>query len=271
MTRDAGAHRTADDAARRPGEPTPRCESNLSRQGGHRVTGGNSTWSRTSASVARRPAIDPRNGVPRCPSLYCPVNRSGPSWKRVKGGTTLRPLGRCTIARVSHRLRRLPPRPPAGPNLTHAAGGSHRERLESPVGAEVVDATDDYIVQRRRFYGRYDGRPLTARTKRGSRWHTENDAELGRRTHRTCNAGAAPARGGPVHLGGFLTRTGGRHAPPRPGHDRVPVSWFVARYINRTSAGPLRRYAMITRRSIRPLAHHRRRHGRGIARRRCTR
>ena len=86
-----------------------------------------------------------------------------------------------------------------------------------------------YIVQRKdRFYVvAYDGLdPLTGKERR--RWHPvghdRHDAELVAARIDRDNAGAAPRRGGPVHLGEFLTGTWLPHqAPPRPRHDRVPV------------------------------------------------
>jgi hypothetical protein len=99
-----------------------------------------------------------------------------------------------------------------------------------------------YIVQRQnRFYVvAYDGLdPLTGKERR--RWHpaghdrheAEQMAEqMAERIERD-NAGPAPVRGGPTHLGEFLTDT---WLPMKRRHVRATTayrySWFVYRYIN---------------------------------------
>lgn len=105
-----------------------------------------------------------------------------------------------------------------------------------------------YIVQRKdRFYVvAYDGLdPLTGKERR--RWHPvghdRHDAELAAARIDRDNAGAAPARGGPVHLGQFLTET---WLPLKRRHVRATTayrySWFVDRYINPAIGDvPLRR------------------------------
>ncbi len=105
-----------------------------------------------------------------------------------------------------------------------------------------------YIVQRKdRFYVvAYDGLdPLTGKERR--RWHPighdRNEAEsVAARIDRD-RAGAAPVRGGPVHLGEFLT---GTWLPMKRRHVRATTayrySWFVDRYINPAIGDvPLRR------------------------------
>ena len=95
-----------------------------------------------------------------------------------------------------------------------------------------------YIVQRKdRFYVvAYDGLdPLTGKERR--RWHPvghdRGDAELAAARIDRDNAGAAPARGGPVDLGQFLTDT---WLPLKRRQVRATTayrySWFVDRYIN---------------------------------------
>ena len=95
-----------------------------------------------------------------------------------------------------------------------------------------------YIVQRKdRFYVvAYDGLdPLTGRERR--RWHPvghdRHDAELAVARLDRDNAGAAPARGGPMQLGRFLTET---WLPLKRRQVRATTayrySWFVDRYIN---------------------------------------
>lgn len=105
-----------------------------------------------------------------------------------------------------------------------------------------------YIVQRsNRFYVvAYDGvDPLTGKERR--RWHPvghdRHDAELAAARIDRDNAGTAPARGGPVHLGQFLTET---WLPLKRRHVRATTayrySWFVDRYINPAIGDvPLRR------------------------------
>lgn len=105
-----------------------------------------------------------------------------------------------------------------------------------------------YIVQRQdRFYVvAYDGLdPLTGKERR--RWHPvgqdRGDAELAATRIDHDKAGAAPARGGPVHLGQFLTDT---WLPLKRRHVRATTayrySWFVDRYINPAIGDvPLRR------------------------------
>ena len=105
-----------------------------------------------------------------------------------------------------------------------------------------------YIVQRKdRFYVvAYDGLdPLTGKERR--RWHPvghdRHDAEAVAARIDRDNAGAAPARGGPVHLGEFLT---GTWLPCKRRHVRATTayrySWFVDRYINPAIGDvPLRR------------------------------
>ena len=105
-----------------------------------------------------------------------------------------------------------------------------------------------YIVQRKdRFYVvAYDGLdPLTGKERR--RWHPaghdRHDAELVAARIDRDNAGAAPARGGPVHLGEFLTDT---WLPLKRRQVRATTayrySWFVDRYINPALGDiPLRR------------------------------
>ncbi len=105
-----------------------------------------------------------------------------------------------------------------------------------------------YIVQRKdRFYVvAYDGLdPLTGKERR--RWHPvghdRHDAELTAARIDRDNAGAAPARGGPVDLGQFLTDT---WLPLKRRQVRATTayrySWFVDRYINPAIGDvPLRR------------------------------
>ncbi len=105
-----------------------------------------------------------------------------------------------------------------------------------------------YIVQRKdRFYVvAYDGLdPLTGKERR--RWHPvghdRHDAELVAARLDTEHAGTAPARGGPVHYGEFLTAT---WLPLKRRHLRATTayrySWFVDRYINPAIGDvPLRR------------------------------
>lgn len=94
-----------------------------------------------------------------------------------------------------------------------------------------------YIVQRKdRFYVvAYDGLdPLTGKERR--RWHPvgrdRHDAEVVAARIDRDNAGAAPARGGPMHLGQFMTET---WLPLKRRHVRATTayrySWFVDRYI----------------------------------------
>ncbi len=105
-----------------------------------------------------------------------------------------------------------------------------------------------YIIQRKdRFYVvAYDGLdPLTGRERR--RWHPagrdrHEAEEMAARIERDA-AGAAPLRGGPVHLGEFLTDT---WLPIKRRHVRATTSyrypWMVDNYVN-PSIGhvPLRR------------------------------
>lgn len=105
-----------------------------------------------------------------------------------------------------------------------------------------------YIIQRKdRFYVvAYDGLdPLTGKERR--RWHPaghdHHEAEqMAVRIERDA-AGSAPTRGGPVHLGGFLTDT---WLPIKRRHVRTSTayrySWMVDNYVN-PSIGhvPLRR------------------------------
>jgi integrase len=105
-----------------------------------------------------------------------------------------------------------------------------------------------YIVRRKeRFYVvAYDGLdPLTGKERR--RWHPvghdRQDAELAAARIDRDNAGTAPARGGPVHLGQLLTET---WLPLKRRHVRATTasrySWFVDRYIDPTIGDvPLRR------------------------------
>lgn len=105
-----------------------------------------------------------------------------------------------------------------------------------------------YIVQRKdRFYVvAYDGLdPLTGKERR--RWHPvghdRHDAEVVATRIDRDNAGAAPARGGPMHLGQFLTEI---WLPLKRRHLRATTayrySWFVDRYINPAIGDiPLRR------------------------------
>ena len=95
-----------------------------------------------------------------------------------------------------------------------------------------------YIIERKdRFYVvAYDGLdPLTGRERR--RWHPagrdRHDAEaMAARIERDA-AGSAPRRGGPVHLGEFLTDT---WLPTKRRHVRASTSyrytWMVDNYIN---------------------------------------
>jgi hypothetical protein len=94
-----------------------------------------------------------------------------------------------------------------------------------------------YIIQRQnRFYVvAYDGLdPLTGKERR--RWpvgHDRHEAEqMAERIERD-NAGPAPVRGGPTHLGEFFTHT---WLPMKRHHVRATTayrySWFVDRYIN---------------------------------------
>ena len=105
-----------------------------------------------------------------------------------------------------------------------------------------------YIVQRKdRFYVvAYDGLdPLTGKERR--RWHpVGHDRARGRSVAARIDrddAGAAAARGGPVHLGEFLT---GTWLPCKRRHVRATTayrySWFVDRYVNPAIGDvPLRR------------------------------
>ncbi len=99
-----------------------------------------------------------------------------------------------------------------------------------------------YIVQRQdRFYVvAYDGLdPLTGKERR--RWHPvghdRHDAEIAAARIARDNAGAAPPRGGSLHLGRFLTET---WLPLKRRHVRATTSyrysWYVDRYINPRSA-----------------------------------
>jgi len=105
-----------------------------------------------------------------------------------------------------------------------------------------------YIVQRKdRFYVvAYDGLdPLTGKERR--RWHPvghdRHDAEVVAARLDREHAGSAPARGGSVHYGEFLT---GTWLPLKRRHLRATTayrySWFVDRYINPAIGDvPLRR------------------------------
>lgn len=105
-----------------------------------------------------------------------------------------------------------------------------------------------YIIQRKdRFYVvAYDGLdPLTGKERR--RWHPaghdRHEAEQMAARIEADAAGAAPLRGGPVHLGEFLTDT---WLPTKRRHVRATTSyrysWMVDNYVN-PSIGhvPLRR------------------------------
>ena len=116
----------------------------------------------------------------------------------------------------------------------------------TPKSSKSVPLT--YIVQRKdRFYVvAYDGLdPLTGKERR--RWHPvghdRHDAELVAARIDREHAGAAPARGGPAHVGEFLT---GTWLPHKRRHVRATTayrySWFVDRYVNPTIGDiPLRR------------------------------
>jgi integrase len=95
-----------------------------------------------------------------------------------------------------------------------------------------------HIIQRKdRFYVvAYDGLdPLTGKERR--RWHPagrdRHEAEQMAARIQCDAAGAAPLRGGPVHLGEFLTDT---WLPVKRRHIRASTAnrytWFVANYIN---------------------------------------
>ena len=105
-----------------------------------------------------------------------------------------------------------------------------------------------YIIQRKdRFYVvAYDGLdPLTGKERR--RWHPaghdRHEAEQMATRIEADAAGSAPLRGGPVHLGEFLTDT---WLPTKRRHVRATTSyrysWMVDNYVN-PSVGhvPLRR------------------------------
>ncbi|MCB0994890.1 MAG: hypothetical protein KDB21_07350, partial [Acidimicrobiales bacterium] len=94
-----------------------------------------------------------------------------------------------------------------------------------------------YIIERKdRFYVvAYDGLdPITGRERR--RWHPagrdRHDAEAMAARIEQDAAGSAPLRGGPVHLGEFLTDT---WLPTKRRHVRASTAyrytWFVDRYI----------------------------------------
>src|SRR5690606_13184739 len=110
-----------------------------------------------------------------------------------------------------------------------------------------------YIIERKdRFYVvAYDGiDPLTGRERR--RWHPagrdRHDAKaMAARIERDA-AGSAPRRGGPVHLGEFLTDT---WLPTKRRHVRASTSyrytWMVDNYINPAIGHvPLRGYEPTT-------------------------